>query len=77
MVSLMTKNLFFFKTFYILPKTSIFPDVYAPFDLDELDEAEWAAEFRFRKRHVRALAEALRVVSTVYAFSVSSSRTLT
>ena len=35
-------------------------DVYAPFDLDELDESESVAEFRFRKRDARALAEVLR-----------------
>ncbi|XP_068737629.1 trichohyalin-like [Montipora capricornis] len=40
-------------------------DVYAPFDLDELDEAECVAEFRFRKRDVRALAEVLRVPDTI------------
>ena len=27
-------------------------DAYAPFDLEELDEAECVAEFRFRKREV-------------------------
>ena len=40
-------------------------DVYAPFDLDELDEAECVAEFRFRKRDVRALSEVLRVPDTI------------
>ena len=40
-------------------------DVYAPFDLDEIDEAECVAEFRFRKRDVRALAEVLRVPDTI------------
>ena len=40
-------------------------DVYAPFDLDELNEAECVAEFRFRKRDVRALAEVLRVPDTI------------
>ena len=48
------------------PKDLDFPyDVYAPFDLDELDEAECVAEFRFRKRDVRALAEVLRVPDTI------------
>ena len=37
-------------------------DVYVPFDLDE---AECVAEFRFRKRDVRALAEVLRVPDTI------------
>ena len=40
-------------------------DVYAPFDLDELDESESVAEFRFRKRDVRALAEVLRIPDTI------------
>jgi len=42
-----------------------FPDAYAPFDLEELDEAESVAEFRCRKRDVRALAEVLRVPDTI------------
>ena len=40
-------------------------DVYSPFDLDELDEAECMAEFRFRKRDVRALEEVIRVPDTI------------
>ena len=40
-------------------------DAYAPFDLEELDEAECVAEFRFRKRDVRALADVLRVPDTM------------
>ena len=38
---------------------------YAPFDLDELDESESVAEFRFRKRDVRALVEVLRIPDTI------------
>ena len=34
---------------------------YAPFDLDNMDEAECLAEYRFEKRHLHLLAEALRV----------------
>ena len=34
---------------------------YAPFDLDNMDEAECLAEFRFEKRHLHLLAEALRI----------------
>lgn len=40
-------------------------DAYAPFDLEEIDEAECVAEFRFRKRDVRALADVLRVPDTI------------
>ena len=40
-------------------------DAYAPFDLEELDEAECVAEVRFRKRDVRALADILRVPDTI------------
>ena len=42
-----------------------FEFVHAPFDLDELNEAECVAEFRFRKRDVRALAGVLRVPDTI------------
>ena len=34
---------------------------YALFDLDNMDEAECLAEFRFEKRHLHLLAEALRI----------------
>ena len=40
-------------------------DAYAPCDLEELDDAECVAEFRFRKRDVRALADVLRVPDTI------------
>ena len=40
-------------------------DAYAPFDLEEIVEAECVAEFRFRKRDVRALADVLRVPDTI------------
>ena len=36
-------------------------DNYEPFDLDELDESECVAEFRFKKRHVRKLLEVLQI----------------
>ena len=40
-------------------------NAYAPFDLEELDEPERVAEFRFRKRDVQALAEVLQVPDTI------------
>ena len=36
-------------------------DSYAPFDLEELDESESFAEFRFRKRDIRILKEVLQI----------------
>ena len=36
-------------------------DSYAPFDLEELDESESFAEFRFRKRDKRILKEVLQI----------------
>ena len=40
-------------------------DVYAPFDLDEIDESEIVAEFRLRKQDVRALTEVLQIPDTI------------
>ena len=49
---------------------------YEHFDLEELDESECLAEFRFRKRDIPLLAEAMRLPTcyickqgTVFAFS--------
>ena len=43
-------------------KTSTFPyDSYTPFDLEELDESESFAEFRFGKRDIRNLKEVLQI----------------
>ena len=36
-------------------------DEYMPFDLDDMDEIECLAEFRFEKQHIPPLAEALRI----------------
>ena len=36
-------------------------DEYMPFDLDDMDEIECLAEFRFEKQHIPLLAEALRI----------------
>lgn len=36
-------------------------DTYASFDLDELDESESLAEFRFHKRDIHALSDVLQV----------------
>ena len=36
-------------------------DEYMPFDLDDMDEIECFAEFRFEKQHIPLLAEALRI----------------
>ena len=40
-------------------------DSYAPFDLEELDESESFAEFRFGKRDVRILKEVLQIPDTI------------
>lgn len=40
-------------------------DCYTAFDLDELNESESAAEFRFRKRDVRALSNVLQIPDTI------------
>lgn len=36
-------------------------DEYTPFDLDDMDEIECLAEFRFEKKHIPFFAEALRI----------------
>ncbi|CAB4022736.1 Hypothetical predicted protein, partial [Paramuricea clavata] len=36
-------------------------DEYMPFNLDDMDESECLAEFRFEKQHIPLLAEALRI----------------
>ena len=36
-------------------------DEYMPFDLDDMDEIECLAEFRFEKQHIPLLADALRI----------------
>ena len=47
-------------------KNPDFPyDSYAPFDLEELDESESLAEFRFRKRDVQILKEVLQIPETI------------
>ena len=40
-------------------------DSYAPFDLEELDESESFAEFRFGKRDIRILKEVLLIPDTI------------
>ena len=47
-------------------KNPDFPyDSYAPFDLEELDESESFAEFRFGKRDIRILKEVLLIPDTI------------
>lgn len=40
-------------------------DCYTAFDLDELDESESVAEFRFRRQNVRALSNVLQIPDTI------------
>lgn len=40
-------------------------DSYAPFDLEELDESESFAEFRFGKRDIRVLKDVLLIPGTI------------
>ncbi|KAK3727215.1 hypothetical protein QZH41_020352 [Actinostola sp. cb2023] len=40
-------------------------DDYASFDLDEVDEAECLAEFRFRKRDIPVLSDVLQISDTI------------
>lgn len=40
-------------------------DFYTAFDLDELDESESVAEFRFRRQNVRALSNVLQIPDTI------------
>ena len=40
-------------------------DSYAPFELDELEDSECVAEFRFRKRDVAALQDVLGIPETI------------
>ena len=47
-------------------KNADFPyDSYTPFDLEELDESECLAEFRFRKRHIPRLYNVLQIPDTL------------
>ena len=47
-------------------KNPDFPyDSYAPFDLEELDESESFAEFRFGKRDIRILKKVLLIPDTI------------
>ena len=48
------------------PRNLDFPyDSYAPFDLEELDESESFAEFRFGKRDIRIMKEVLQIPDTI------------
>ena len=40
-------------------------DSYTPFDLEELDESESFAEFRFGKRDIRNLKEVLQIPDNI------------
>ena len=50
---------------YVSKNPDFLYDSYAPFDLEELDESESLAEFRFRKQDVRILKEVLQIPETI------------
>ena len=51
---------------FYFSKNADFPyDSYAPFDLEELDESECLAEFRFRKRDIPQLYNVLQIPDTL------------
>ena len=43
-------------------------DFYDQFDLDDIDEAECIAEFRFEKRHILLLEEVLQIMQPEIGF---------